>query len=171
MRHLSLLLTFATAALSACSSAPTSATPTPADLVAYYPFDGDANDRSGNGFHGRTTGVALTADRFGTSRGPNVFAEHVAPARLQLRRWYHVAVTINSTTGRFCADGVPASTFQLTAPALSNPQQLVMGHSASGTSQFLVGSLDEVRLYDRAVPDAELLALCRSEAPRSHPCA
>jgi hypothetical protein len=35
-------------------------------LVAYYPFDGNANDNSGNGNHGITTGNPyLTADRFG----------------------------------------------------------------------------------------------------------
>jgi hypothetical protein len=35
-------------------------------LVAYYPFDGNANDNSGNGNHGVTTGNPyLTADRFG----------------------------------------------------------------------------------------------------------
>jgi len=36
-------------------------------LVAYYPFNGNANDESGNGNHGDTTGHAptLVADRFG----------------------------------------------------------------------------------------------------------
>lgn len=35
-------------------------------LVAYYPFNGNANDASGNGNNGQTTGnVVLTVDRFG----------------------------------------------------------------------------------------------------------
>jgi len=34
-------------------------------LVAYYPFNGNANDESGNGNDGTVTGAALTADRFG----------------------------------------------------------------------------------------------------------
>ncbi|MDZ4121326.1 MAG: LamG-like jellyroll fold domain-containing protein, partial [Candidatus Cloacimonadaceae bacterium] len=34
-------------------------------LVAYYPLDGNANDLSGNGFHGVATNPLLTADRFG----------------------------------------------------------------------------------------------------------
>jgi hypothetical protein len=33
-------------------------------LVAYYPFDGNANDLSGNGNHGVVNGAALTTDRF-----------------------------------------------------------------------------------------------------------
>jgi hypothetical protein len=34
-------------------------------LVAYYPFNGNANDESGNGHHGEVQGAALTADRHG----------------------------------------------------------------------------------------------------------
>jgi hypothetical protein len=34
-------------------------------LVAYYPFDGNANDASGNGNNGTVYGATLTADRFG----------------------------------------------------------------------------------------------------------
>lgn len=34
-------------------------------LVAWYPFNGNANDESGNGHHGTTFGTTLTTDRFG----------------------------------------------------------------------------------------------------------
>lgn len=34
-------------------------------LVAYYPFNGNANDESGNGNHGVINGAMLTVDRFG----------------------------------------------------------------------------------------------------------
>jgi hypothetical protein len=37
-----------------------------ASLVAYYPFDGNANDESGNGNNGIVNGATLTTDRFGT---------------------------------------------------------------------------------------------------------
>ena len=36
-------------------------------LVAYYPFNGNANDESGNGNNGTNNGAALTNDRFGNS--------------------------------------------------------------------------------------------------------
>ena len=35
-------------------------------LVAYYPFNGNANDKSGNGNHGVVEGATLVSDRFGT---------------------------------------------------------------------------------------------------------
>ncbi len=34
-------------------------------LIAYYPFNGSAEDHSGNGFHGEVSGATLTNDRFG----------------------------------------------------------------------------------------------------------
>ena len=36
-------------------------------LVAYYPFNGNANDESGNGNNGTVEGATLTTDRFGNS--------------------------------------------------------------------------------------------------------
>lgn len=37
-------------------------------LVAYYPFNGNANDESGNGYNGDVTGAVLVRDRFGTPK-------------------------------------------------------------------------------------------------------
>jgi len=36
-------------------------------LVAYYPFNGNANDESVNGNHGTVYGATLTTDRFGNT--------------------------------------------------------------------------------------------------------
>jgi hypothetical protein len=36
-------------------------------LVAYYPFNGNANDESGNGNNGAVNGATLIADRFGNA--------------------------------------------------------------------------------------------------------
>jgi hypothetical protein len=42
-------------------------------LVAYYPFDGNANDASGFGNHGTVKGATLTADRFGNAKSAYQF--------------------------------------------------------------------------------------------------
>jgi hypothetical protein len=42
-------------------------------LAAYYPFNGDANDASGNGNNGMPQGASLTADRFGTMNNAFLF--------------------------------------------------------------------------------------------------
>jgi hypothetical protein len=42
-------------------------------LVAYYPFNGNANDVSGNNNHGKVLGASLTNDRFGNSNSAYSF--------------------------------------------------------------------------------------------------
>lgn len=42
-------------------------------LVAFYPFCGNANDASGNGFNGTVNGAALTTNRFGTANSAYAF--------------------------------------------------------------------------------------------------
>jgi hypothetical protein len=42
-------------------------------LVAYYPFNGNANDESGNGNNGTVNGATLTADRFGNGTSAYLF--------------------------------------------------------------------------------------------------
>jgi hypothetical protein len=54
----------ATASSTTINAAPTTLT---SGLVAYYPFNGNANDTSGNANNGLVTRAALTTDRFGTA--------------------------------------------------------------------------------------------------------
>ena len=42
-------------------------------LVAYYPFNGNANDQSGNGNHGTVNGATLTSDRNGVENSSYLF--------------------------------------------------------------------------------------------------
>lgn len=43
------------------------------NLIAYYPFTGNAKDKSGNGFDGIVYGSTLTTDRFGSSNSAFAF--------------------------------------------------------------------------------------------------
>jgi len=42
-------------------------------LMAYYPFNGNAIDESGNGYHGKVRGATLTKDRFGNANSAYYF--------------------------------------------------------------------------------------------------
>ena len=42
-------------------------------LIAYYPFNGNANDESGNGNHGTVSGATLTSDRDGNENSSYLF--------------------------------------------------------------------------------------------------
>jgi hypothetical protein len=47
--------------------------PSAENVIAYYPFNGNANDESGNEHHGAVNGATLAPDRFGKSDGAYVF--------------------------------------------------------------------------------------------------
>jgi hypothetical protein len=59
------LLTLIVISMITCVSAQIPAYLPANGLVAWYPFNGNANDESGNGNHGIVTGALLTPDRFG----------------------------------------------------------------------------------------------------------
>ena len=80
-------------------------------LVAYYPFNGNANDASGNGNNGTVYGASLTADRFGLTNSAYRFNGTswiqlpdailpVAPSELTLSAWV-LADSGPYTTQRF----------------------------------------------------------------------
>ena len=51
-------------------------------LVAYYPFDGNANDASGNGNNGTVLGAALTNDRLGNPNSAYQFDGNTSQIRM-----------------------------------------------------------------------------------------
>ncbi|MDR1813996.1 MAG: C10 family peptidase [Tannerella sp.] len=69
-------------------------------LVAYFPFNGNANDASGNGNHGTVHGATLTTDRFGKANNAYYFDGNSAYidgsfknnlARFTITLWFNVA--------------------------------------------------------------------------------
>ena len=88
----SLFLTFLTllAVLSANAQVP-SYVPTNG-LVGYWPFNGNANDESGNGNNGTVNGATLAADRFGNG---NKAYDFVAAKNPGLPTWPWVLCLTN----------------------------------------------------------------------------
>jgi PKD repeat protein len=83
-------------------------------LVAYYPFNENANDESGNANHGTVNGAALATDRFGNENsayffdGANDYIEvldspSLRPTNLTLSGWFNfssVSPAIRSLIGK-----------------------------------------------------------------------
>ena len=63
----------------------------PADgLVAYYPFNGNANDESGNGNHGTVNGAILTSDRNQNENSSYMFENsNISIENINLMNSYH----------------------------------------------------------------------------------
>jgi len=59
-------------------------------LVAYYPFNGNANDESGNGNNGTVNGATLTTDRFG--RANRAYSFDGTSSRIEMGTWFNYQV-------------------------------------------------------------------------------
>lgn len=88
-------------------------------LIAFYPFCGNANDVSGNGFNGTVNGATLTTDRFGTANSAYAFNGSNA----------FISVTGNE---RFVSPRMTISTWVLFNQMSSQGlQYLVLGNSSN----------------------------------------
>ena len=82
---------------SSISSDTISAAPTlvPAGLEAWYPFTGNADDQSGNGFDGTVNGAMLQADRYDSTNSAYYFDgnDYISLAPLTLDTGYNTSVS------------------------------------------------------------------------------
>jgi len=62
-------------------------------MTSYYPFNGNANDESGNGYHGTVYGPTLTADRFGNVRKAYLFGGDSAQDYIAIRDLHYKALS------------------------------------------------------------------------------
>jgi hypothetical protein len=89
---------------------------------------------------------------------------------LAIGPWYHVTMLISPTGGFIVyvncrvqqAFGADGSTFVAVTKAVT------IGAESSGTQDYLTGAIDDVRIYNRAVPQGELCTIV-SEAQRGDP--
>lgn len=106
---------------------PASSIPTDG-LVAYYPFNGNANDESGNGHNGTVTGATLTTDRKGNANsayhfntnqyintGANIPTAINSTAKLTISAWvktssssdFHSIIVSRNGTGNIIGLSIP----------------------------------------------------------------
>ena len=68
-------------------------------LVAYYPFNGNANDASGNKYNGVVTAATLTTDRFGKSKSAYLFTSN--PQNITIPNLHQTNILTYSVSGWF----------------------------------------------------------------------
>ena len=79
--------------------------------------------------------------------------------------WYHIVITISSNNLRMYINGILVdenNVFILT----SHPYNLNIGANYSGTDKFFNGSIDDVRIYNRALSETEIKTLYNSYNPK-----
>lgn len=89
----------------------------PGDIIADYPFNGNADDVSGNELHGQSNGAILTVDRFGNPQSAYYFnggAQHISVANDPLLNFQ---------------DGITVSCW-FNAAALPDKETFVLSHGS-----------------------------------------
>jgi hypothetical protein len=201
-------------------------------LIAFFPFNGNANDESGNLNHGTAYEALLTADRFdkdssafefngyssyitipdspglqspaneltqvawiyiygwsqvGAAFGPilmksnsgdNAFQYRLSVSEsgvntavnnwenavtifdtLKFNTWYMVASTLKNDTVKAYINGLRIGEGNLTGPINPDSKPLEIGRDVPGASEFFNGKIDDIRIYNRALSDAEIYVL------------
>jgi hypothetical protein len=203
-------------------------------LVAYYPFNGDANDYSGNNYNATPTGVTLATDRFGVANkcysfnGTGTYVQcpqavyftggdytisgwvnvsslgswarlmdfgNGSPSNnvlvslnannsnnldasndggnnftsgqlIDYNAWVQVLFTYHagSQTSTCYYNGLAVDSGNIPAPANIVRQFNYIGLSNWGSDGGVFGSLDDIRIYNRALSGAEITQLYNFEA-------
>jgi hypothetical protein len=201
-------------------------------LVAFYPFNGNADDESGNDNHGTVMGAVLSSDRFGndstayefdgtstyitipsspslespstelsqvawiniyswslvgTQFGPILMKSNSGANAFQYRlsvgtigvntainnwlnavtisdtinfnEWYMITSTLKDDTVRSYVNGIFIGEGTLTGPITADNRPLEIGRDVPGVTEIFNGKIDDVRIYDRALTDAEIQEL------------
>ena len=95
------------------------------NLVAHYPYSGNANDASGNGHHGTVYGATLTPDRFGNPEGAFHFTSSL-----------HNYIRIPDHPQLQISTNLTISVWMKHAPSAGNYEDIVMKGNDSYGFQF-----------------------------------
>ena len=105
--------------------------------------------------------LEATSDQSGVPAGGSTFGEAwvatYGPTALPMNTWTHLALTYDGATLRLYVNGVQVSSLAQTGslPTSTNPLQ-IGGDSIYG--QYFQGTIDEIRIYNRALSASEIQA-------------
>ena len=87
----------------------------------------------------------------------NCVAAWSAAGRLKLNQWQHLALTYDGKELKVFLDGQVAATTAVNKARVPGKSTLAIGRRQDGYNYFK-GTIDEARVYGRALPEAELAA-------------
>jgi len=107
------------------------------------------------GVNNTTTGI-----HWGFTGGDRGWQQANSVTELPLGEWHHVGGTYDSSVGgTVYVDGVAEAVNPNPDGVDNNDQPLLLGENPEATGRFFDGLLDDVRIYDRALSDAEMMDL------------
>ncbi len=84
---------------------------------------------------------------------------HSSGATLETNRWYHILCTIDQTGFSIYIDGQLDKFISATGNITVNANNLAIGSEWNGLNRFFNGSIDDVRIYNRALSAEEVKQL------------
>jgi len=80
--------------------------------------------------------------------------------QLEINKWTHIVGQVDNDFHRFWIDGVLAGEFggKTTLPGASDTSNVFVGTSSEGASRLFQGIIDEVRIWNRALSEEEVIA-------------
>ncbi len=97
-----------------------------------------------------------------SSAGARTTEQRLAWASPLPSEWHHLAVVLSGTTGALYVDGgspTVNSAMTLSPAALGAIDYALIGRSQFGVDPYFDGSIDDLRVYDRALSASEIEAL------------
>ncbi|MBR4252993.1 MAG: InlB B-repeat-containing protein [Kiritimatiellae bacterium] len=133
-------------------------------LVGYWPFDGNANDLSGNGNHGSTHGVSLTSDRHGNNDSAYYFdgSSHISVSDSATLRVSTGSITIAAwiKPTKYGVNTVDGSRF-VSVLQMGNDYrfQIGMGSNATKAIVYLTSATSAIEISMPSLGSWQFLAL------------
>ncbi|MCG3205053.1 MAG: hypothetical protein KCHDKBKB_01770 [Elusimicrobia bacterium] len=90
-----------------------------------------------------------------------------SPSSVPIGQWFHVALTYDKTQGVLFVNGSSVAAINATGNATPNTTHLNIARQAAGNDLFR-GSIDDVRIYSRALSVAEVARLAAGEEDLTH---
>jgi len=87
------------------------------------------------------------------------WCEALTPQVMSAGTWYHVAGTYDGATARAYINGVERASNNCSGPLLHSTGELDLGRDPRWTDRLFAGSMDEARIYGRALTAQEIGAL------------
>ncbi len=114
----------------------------------------------GCSINGITTGNAFTFG-FNAGCGNADLNSGIVPVAGQ---WYHVVGTYDGVTIKIFVNGVLTNSQALSTTIGINTYPLYLGENAQQTGRYWSGDIDEVKIFNRALPDNEVLSMYANES-------
>jgi hypothetical protein len=99
----------------------------------------------------------LNGGKLELGRSGGSWESRVGGISLTLNQWTHIAATVSSTTGKIYVDGVPDGSITWSTSNFANGNS-TSTHIASliGTSNWFSGSIDDLKVFNSALVDADI---------------